>query len=947
MNLPMNITRTIYITSAMLLAAGMQSYGQDTGKAEVEGTVVEADGKDTPMSYAVVSILPAGLHTSTDSNGDFILSDVPEGKARLQIQFVGYKTIDTLVTVSSGKLNRFRFRMEVENFFMDEVIVSAQASKAGEATASEINRQAIDHMQASSLKDVMQLIPGAVMSNSNLANPNMLSIRSIDNDALNSMGTALILDGAQQSNNANLQMRSPTANGSTASPLYYQDASAGNSAAGVDTRTISLDNVESVEVIRGIPSAEYGDLTSGAVIVKSKVGQTPLKAKLSIRPEQYQGSLSKGMSLGDRWGTLNLNADYLYTIKRPIESYWNYQRMTAGGIWAMRWSPDFDTRTSLNIHYGLDTRTANPDNNASQLKESGEDYGFKFNTTGNINIGWGWLQSVEYGISANYTDKVSRSSEIQSNASGIYSTNMVSGSVISNWTGKHIYDKDGNEITSLLPGTENSYLNYMSDTRLTETAIYGKEIYANARVKATLYKDWNNGIRNRIIAGAEFKTEGNMGKGKIYDNATAPSPGSGYKTDRIRHYYDIPFINQFSLYAEDLYRYSFGKNELVISAGARYDNINGKNVLAPRANASLTLFDRVTLRGGYGITAKAPSLVYLYPEQAYFDMPLYSKISSDPNETLVIVKTDIYSAENPDLKIATNHKAEVGFDVNLWDRRRLSVTAYRENMDNGYSLTRGLECFHLVELPVYKVASSDPGSIPVLEKEKTYNVWQSYYRPYNTALRKKQGIEFELDLGRFEAIRTSFNLSGAWMRESYGDNSYSYSENVRTGPDGTEMERNIGVYEPGRVTDWRERLVTTLRITHNIPRIGFVVTLTSQLTAIDKSWTTYSTDMFCKYISRTDGKVYDFDPSMADDPEFSYLFPISIPENREWVEKAIPTLFFNLTLTKEVGQSMRISFFANNMFYDRPIYHSTKSSKTLIELGSDIFFGFDLSFSIR
>lgn len=282
----MNIKRTIYITSAMLLAAGVQSYGQDTGKAEVEGTVVEADGKDTPMSYAVVSIHPAGLHTSTDSNGDFILSDVPEGKARLQIQFVGYKTIDTLVTVSAGKLNRFRFRMEVENFFMDEVIVSAQASKAGEATASEISRQAIDHMQASSLKDVMQLIPGAVMSNSNLSNPNMLSIRSIDNDALNSMGTALILDGAQQSNNANLQMLSPTANGSTSSPLYYQDAASGNSAAGVDTRTISLDNVESVEVIRGIPSAEYGDLTSGAVIVKSKVGKTPLKAKLSIRPEQ-------------------------------------------------------------------------------------------------------------------------------------------------------------------------------------------------------------------------------------------------------------------------------------------------------------------------------------------------------------------------------------------------------------------------------------------------------------------------------------------------------------------------------------------------------------------------------------------------------------------------------------------------------------------------------------
>ena len=851
------------------------------------------------------------------------------------------------MTLSSTRVNRYVFRMETENFFMDEVVVTAKANEAGEATASEINRQAIDHLQASSLKDIMQLVPGAVMSNSNLSNPNMLSIRSIDNDPLNSMGTALILDGAQQSNNANLQMTSATANGSTNSPLYYQDASAGNSAAGVDTRTISLDNVESVEVIRGIPSAEYGDLTSGAVIVKSKVGQTPLNVKFSARPEQYQGSLAKGLRLGEKGGTLNLNADFLYTVKRPIESYWNYRRFTAGGIWAMRWSDGFDTRTSLNVHYGLDRRTANPDNAASQLQESGRDLGFKFNHTGNINVNKGWLKSIEYGATFNYTDRLSEKSEIASSASGIYSTNMVSGSIISNWPGQPVYDNEGSEITNLLPGTEDAFLDNLSDTRLVKTSIYGKEIYANARVKLTFYKDWNNGIRNKIIAGADFKSDGNLGKGKVYDNETAPSPGNSFSSERIRHYYDIPFMNQFSLYAEDLYKQTFGRNEFVLSAGVRYDNINGKNIVAPRANASITLFDRVTVRGGYGITAKAPSLVYLYPENAYFDMPLYSSgYKSDPAEELYIVKTNIYSAENPDLKIATNNKAEAGVDIRLWDDRRLSLTAYLEKMQNGYSLIRTLNTFHLVDLPRYTVVKENAGSLPELKLEGTYKAWQSYYVPSNTAVRNKKGLEFELDLGRFDAIRTSFNLSGAWMRESYSNNSYSFSENIRPGQNGS-LDRNIGVYEPNRIVSYRERLVTTLRITHNIPKIGFVVTLTSQLTALDKSWSTYSTDMFTKYISRIDGKVYDFDPAMADDEEFYYLFDPVIPENREWPEKAIPTLFFNLTLTKEIGDAMRISFFANNMFYNRPIYNSTKNRKTLIELGNDIFFGFDITFNIR
>ena len=936
------------ITAVLPLLLGFCITAQAQEKVELEGQVLEAGTENLPLDYAVVSVLPAELHTVTDAEGRFLFQDLPGGaKIRIQVQYVGYKTIDTLVTLSSTRVNRYVFRMETENFFMDEVVVTAKANEAGEATASEINRQAIDHLQASSLKDIMQLVPGAVMSNSNLSNPNMLSIRSIDNDPLNSMGTALILDGAQQSNNANLQMTSATANGSTNSPLYYQDASAGNSAAGVDTRTISLDNVESVEVIRGIPSAEYGDLTSGAVIVKSKVGQTPLNVKFSARPEQYQGSLAKGLKLGEKGGTLNLNADFLYTIKRPIESYWNYRRLTAGGIWAMRWSDNFDTRTSLNVHYGLDRRTANPDNAASQLQESGRDLGFKFNHTGNINVNKGWLKSIEYGATFNYTDRLSEKSEIASSASGIYSTNMVSGSIISNWPGQSIYDNEGNEITNLLPGTEDAFLDNLSDTRLVKTSIYGKEIYANARVKLTLYKDWNNGIRNKIIAGADFKSDGNLGKGKVYDNETAPSPGNSFSSERIRHYYDIPFMNQFSLYAEDLYKQTFGRNEFVLSAGIRYDNINGKNIVAPRANASITFFDRVTVRGGYGITAKAPSLVYLYPENAYFDMPLYSSgYKSDPAEELYIVKTNIYSAENPDLKIATNNKAEAGVDIRLWDDRRLSLTAYLEKMQNGYSLIRTLNTFHLVDLPRYTVVKENAGSLPELKLEGTYKAWQSYYVPSNTAVRNKKGLEFELDLGRFDAIRTSFNLSGAWMRESYSDNSYSFSENIRPGENGS-LDRNIGVYEPNRIVSYRERLVTTLRITHNIPKIGFVVTLTSQLTALDKSWSTYSTDMFTKYISRVDGKVYDFDPAMADDEEFYYMFDPVIPENREWPEKAIPTLFFNLTLTKEIGDAMRISFFANNMFYNRPIYNSTKNRKTLIELGNDIFFGFDITFNIR
>ncbi len=53
---------------------------------------------------------------------------------------------------------------------------------------------------------------------------------------------------------------------------------------GVDVKQISTNNIESVEVIRGIASVQYGDLTSGAVIVKTMAGASPLNAVVSLNP---------------------------------------------------------------------------------------------------------------------------------------------------------------------------------------------------------------------------------------------------------------------------------------------------------------------------------------------------------------------------------------------------------------------------------------------------------------------------------------------------------------------------------------------------------------------------------------------------------------------------------------------------------------------------------------
>ena len=62
--------------------------------------------------------------------------------------------------------------MEEESLSMREVVVVAQAGQGGESTTSIIGRQALDHLQATSLKDILQLLPGGVsMKNPSLTSP--------------------------------------------------------------------------------------------------------------------------------------------------------------------------------------------------------------------------------------------------------------------------------------------------------------------------------------------------------------------------------------------------------------------------------------------------------------------------------------------------------------------------------------------------------------------------------------------------------------------------------------------------------------------------------------------------------------------------------------------------------------------------------------------------------
>ena len=71
-----------------------------------------------------------------------------------------------------------------------------------------------------------------------------------------------------------------------------------------------------------------------------------------------------------------------------------------------------------------------------------------------------------------------------------------------------------------------------------------------------------------------------------------------------------------------------------------------------------------------------------------------------------------------------------------------------------------------------------------------------------------------------------------------------------------------------------------------------------------------------------DGQTHDFTPEMASDPQFSYL--IRKPNN-DYVfapDGYAPYLSANLSITKEIGKHVSLSFFANNFTNSRPTVYS-------------------------
>ncbi|WP_039052653.1 TonB-dependent receptor plug domain-containing protein [Sphingobacterium sp. T2] len=906
----------------------------------IQGKVYEhRDGKLIPLRQASISIREYGIITTSSSDGSFSLKNVPTGSINLIGTYIGKQEIDTILNVKQNITLNLIFRDN--SFRIDEVDVVAKRSNNLVGTSSKISSNAIEHLQANSLADVMSLLPGGLTSNSDLNTAKQINIRNVVNTSsnINAFGTSIIINGAPTSNNANLQALNPTVSGSAVSL-----AGGASPSGGFDVRNISLQNVESIEVVRGIPSVTYGDATSGTVIVNQKAGAQPLTIEARTNPNIYSLNITDGILLRNNKGALNIGGGYAYNINDPVQSYRYYQRATFNALYSNKLFGDrLNSTSGIDVNFGKDTRKLNPDDEITKTKSHAKEIGFSLHTKGNVTFDNKSLKYIQYSGKIGYTNKYSYLQEQYTSANAPYSMTYTDRAVLTNFPGRKFYDVEGKEITNIPVGEEHLYAVYLPSTYVGEYTIDGKELNAFVQTSANFFNRIGN-TNHSWRFGADYKIDKNFGDGKIFADSLPPYRNLSYvnATFRKRRYKDIPALQQFGLFFEEDFSMLIANRKLNIIGGVRYDLFNGdKSVLSPRVNASYEVIPRTfSIKGGYGLLAKAPSLLYLSPEDAYFE---YININELANtaipeaERVFMTTTRVFSTENKNLKIAQNRKAELGFDFNI-GKSSLSVTAFREKLENGYNYRVTAKPVEFIEYkrvnnnePIYSAISN-----PVLAK---------FNMPGNGARLDKEGIEFELFLKRFDAIRTQFSINGMYINQkTYSSDYVTYDGQSGTG---ASSRTHIALYEPKMTVLNEKSTVSSLRTIHNIPSIGFVVTLTTEFIWNESDWTTYGNDSIpIKYISKIDGQIYDFDPSRKDESEFKVLLrPVS--RTLETVE-SLPTMVnFNLNLTKEIRDYIRVSFFANNIFRYYQIAQSDRVKSNYYKRNIPYYFGLNLAVKLK
>src|SRR6188472_4092011 len=135
---PWTVRRTAASTLLLLLvlastAAAPTITGPKTGR--ITGHVRGQAG--APVANAQVFVVGTGLHALTDRSGSYTIAEVAEGPVQLRVATVGYKPVQTSVSVRAGRTTVHDFVLEASPLKMSELVVTGADAAASPTQTSK------------------------------------------------------------------------------------------------------------------------------------------------------------------------------------------------------------------------------------------------------------------------------------------------------------------------------------------------------------------------------------------------------------------------------------------------------------------------------------------------------------------------------------------------------------------------------------------------------------------------------------------------------------------------------------------------------------------------------------------------------------------------------------------------------------------------------------------
>ena len=968
--------RGLLIFLAIILGCSLQAIAQ----VNIAGRVTDESSKE-PVEFATILMKENGRWAITDNDGRFTIKGVPTGWATLTIQCLGYAKRELTMNVTSD-MPRMRITLKQENLKLDEVTVTARRRTDEATTSYTIDRTALDQQQILNLGDITTLLPGGKSVNPTLMDDSRMALRSGSQEkGFASFGTAIEVDGMRMDNNA-----------------------AAGETAGASTRSISASNIESVEIVTGIPSVEYGDLSNGVVKVNTRKGKSPFIVEGKLNQHTRQIALNKGFELGRNLGVLNVSVEHARSFSDAASPHTAYQRNNLS-LHYMNIFLRETTPLTLNVgmagNIGGYNAEADPDNELDDYSKSRDNM-----LRGHFELNWllnkRWITNLSLRGAFSTSDRTSENYTHANSATTLaYIHTMNEG---------YFMAQDYDQLLTSSP----SYL--LNSVVLGPTGYWHVKQYQESKPmnwSLRLKGDWTRRfgeVMSRLMMGAEYTGSRNNGRGTYYDDMRYAPTWREYRYD------DLPTLHNIALYAEEKATIKTGKlSRLELTAGLRDDitMIKGSdygtvNSLSPRFNGRYVFWQNrrkrwvseLSIHAGWGKSVKLPSFQILYPTPSYYDTEVFRSQSTADNTTVSAWYSRPSKAiYNPDLHWQYTNQTDIGVELNI-KGTRVSLSAFHHRTHNPYMASNVYTPFSYNYTPVAaletvtipsadRIYSIDPqgivtvsdatGTYPAVRLDNLYNTrrfYQTNTRYVNSSPFDRYGLEWIIDFKQIKSLNTSLRFDGNYYYYKSADETlFASMNNSNTKMTGTQEPYQYigwyrGTYSTGSATTSvangaiSKALNLNTTITTHIPKIRLIVALRLETTL-------YS---YRKAISEIDGAVRGivlnsqadymgtaFDGNtenkyVAVYPEYYSTWDkpderIPFAERFLWAKDNDPTLYndlcnlvvksntpyvlnpnrisayysANLSITKEIGDHVSLSFYANNFFNNMKTVHSSQT----------------------